>query len=208
VQAVRERELPALDDDFAQMASEFDTVAELRDDLTKRLVRLKRLEQGAEARNKVLEVLLERVDIPLPESVIADEVASHFEDGHDSGDEHRAEVEQQARANLKSQFVLDKVAEAAEVSVGESELSAWLVQQAPRYGMAPDAFAQALVEAGQVPMAIQDIRRAKSLATVLEQATVVDADGNVVDLKALDAELNQLPEMGNMMTMETVEDES
>jgi trigger factor len=104
--------------------------------------------------------------------------------------------------------VLDKVAEAAEVSVGESELSAWLVQQAPRYGMAPDAFAQALVEAGQVPMAIQDIRRAKSLATVLEQATVVDAAGNVVDLKALDAELNQLPEMGNMMTTEMVEEES
>ncbi len=208
VQQVRERELPALDDDFAQMASEFDTVDELRDDLAKRLVRLKRLEQGAEARNKVLEVLLERVDIPLPESVIADEVASHFEDGHDSGEEHRAEVEQQARANLKSQFVLDKVAETAEVSVGESELSAWLVQQAPRYGMAPDAFAQALVEAGQVPMAIQDIRRAKALATVLEQATVVDADGNVVDLKALDAELNQLPDMASMSTMEMVEEES
>lgn len=208
VQQVRERELPALDDDFAQMASEFDTVDELREDLTKRLVRLKRLEQGAEARNKVLEVLLERVDIPLPESVIADEVASHFEDGHDSGEEHRVDVELQARANLKSQFVLDKVAETSEVSVGESELSAWLVQQAPRYGMAPDAFAQALVEAGQVPIAIQDIRRAKALAAVLEQATVVDADGNIVDLKALDAELNQLPEMASMVNTEMVEGES
>jgi trigger factor len=114
----------------------------------------------------------------------------------------------QARANLKSQFVLDKVAETAEVSVGESELSAWLVQQAPRYGMAPEAFAQALVEAGQVPMAIQDIRRAKALATVLEQATVVDADGNVVDLKALDAELNPAASIADTMTMEIPEDES
>ena len=190
VKGVRERELPALDDDFAQLASEFDTVAELQDDVKTRLVRLKRLEQGAEARNKVHEVLIESLDIPLPEGVIAAEVEAHFEDGHDSGEEHRAEVEQQAREALKSQFILDKIAEQEEVSVGESELSAWLVQQAPRYGMSPDQFAQALVEAGQVPMAIQDIRRAKALAVVLETATVVDADGNAVDLKALDAELN------------------
>jgi trigger factor len=187
---VRERELPELNDDFAQMASEFDTVAELQDDVKTRLVRLKRLEQGAEARNKVHEVLVESLDIPLPEGVITAEVEAHFEDGHDSGEEHRVEVEQQAREALKSQFILDKIAEQEEVSVGESELSAWLVQQAPRYGMSPDQFAQALVEAGQVPMAIQDIRRAKALAVVLETATVVDADGNAVDLKALDAELN------------------
>jgi trigger factor len=190
VSGVRERELPELNDDFAQLASEFDTVAELQDDVKTRLVRLKRLEQGAEARNKVHEVLVESIDIPLPEAVITAEVEAHFEDGHDSGEEHRVEVEQQAREALKSQFILDKIAEQEEVSVGESELSAWLVQQAPRYGMSPDQFAQALVEAGQVPMAIQDIRRAKALAVVLETATVVDADGNAVDLKALDAELS------------------
>ncbi len=189
VTGVRERELPALDDEFASMASEFDTVDELRADVRKRLGRLKRLEQGAEARNKVLEVLLESIDIPLPEGVITAEVEAHFEDGHDSGDEHRAEVEQQAREALKSQFVLDKVAETEEVSVGETELSAWLVQQAPRYGMSPDQFAQALVEAGQVPMAISDIRRAKALAVVLEAASVVDTTGAVVDLSALDEEI-------------------
>ena len=190
VKAVRERELPELDDSFAQMASEFDTVDELRDDTRTRLERLKRLEQGGEARNKVLEVLMTSIDIPLPEGVIAAEVDEHFQDGHDSGEEHRAEVEQQARESLKSQFVLDKIAETEEVSVGETELSAWLIQQAPRYGMSPDAFAQALVEAGQVPMAIQDIRRAKALSVVLSGAHVVDSDGNDVDLAALDAELN------------------
>ena len=190
VTAVRERELPALDDDFAQLASEFDTVEELREDTKERLSRMKRLEQGAEARNKVLDVLMESVEIPLPENVIAQEVEDHFADGHEGDDAHRAEVEEQARQSLKSQLILDKIAEKEEVSVGESELSAWLIQQAPRYGMSPDAFAQALVEAGQVPMAIQDIRRAKALALVLENATVVDEDGNAVDLKALDAELN------------------
>ncbi len=199
VRAVRERELPALDDDFAQLASEFDTVDELRADVRTRLERVKRLEQGAEARNNVLEVLLASVDIPLPEGLIAAEVEAHFEDGHDSGDEHRAEVEQQTRESLKSQFVLDKIAETEEVSVGETELSAWLLQQAPRYGMSADAFAQALVQAGQVPMAIQDIRRAKALAVVLESATVVDADGNPVDLKALDADMNAMQGMGGMV---------
>lgn len=191
VKAVRERELPALDDDFAQMASEFDTVDELRADVRTRLERVKRMEQGSEARNRVLEVLLASLDIPLPEGVIAAEVDGHFEDGHEGNDGHRAEVEQQARESLKSQFVLDKIAEVEEVSVGETELSAWLIQQAPRYGMSPDAFAKALVEAGQVPMAIQDIRRAKALAVVLAAATVVDVDGIAVDLAALDEEMNR-----------------
>ena len=190
VTGVRERELPALDDDFAQLASEFDTVAELRDDTRERLMRMKRLEQGSEARNSVLDVLMEAVEIPLPENLIASEVEAHFEDGHDSGEEHRTEVEEQTRQGLKSQFILDKIAEKEEITVGESELSAWLIQQAPRYGMSPDAFAKALVEAGQVQMAMQDIRRAKALALVLESASVVDADGNAIDLKALDEEMN------------------
>ncbi len=193
VKAVRERELPAFDDDFASMASEFDTAEELRADVASRLARLKRMEQGAQAQAKVHEALLTLIDIPLPEGLIAAEVESHFEDGHDSGEDHRAEVEQQARESVKSQFILDKIAEVEQVSVGEGELSAWLMQQAPRYGMSPDAFAQALVQAGQVPMAIADIRRAKSLAVVLEQATVVDEDGVLVDLKALDEELNPRP---------------
>jgi trigger factor len=204
VKAVRERDLPELDDDFAQLASEFDTVDELRDDVATRLVRLKKLEQGAEARRNVLQVLLDSIDIPLPEGVIAAEVEGHFEDGHEGSEEHRAEVEQQARESLKSQFVLDKIAEAEEVSVGETELSAWLVQQAPRYGMSPDAFAKALVEAGQVPMAIQDIRRGKALAVVMESASVVDADGNVVDLKALDEELGRTSVIDEVDVVEEV----
>jgi trigger factor len=189
VAGVRERELPPLDDDFAQLASEFDTVDELREDVRARLTRMKKMEQGVEARNKVLETLMAAVEIPLPENLINHEVEHHFEDGHDSGEEHRAEVEKQARDGLKSQFILDKIAEKEEVTVGETELSAWLVQQAPRYGMGPDQFAEMLVESGQVPVAVQDIRRAKALSVVLESAKVVDTDGNEVDLKALDEEL-------------------
>ena len=191
VKNVRERELPELNEEFVVMASEFDTVEELREDAKKRVERLKRMEQGQQARGKVYEALMESVDIPLPEGVIAAEVEAHFEDGHEGTDEHRSEVEQQARDALKSQFVFDRIAETEEVTVGESELSNWLMQQAPRYGMAPDALAKALVESGQVSMALADIRRSKALALVLEGATVTDADGNAVDLNALEAELNE-----------------
>ena len=192
VTAVRERELPALDAEFVSMASEFDTVEELRADIETRLGRLKRVEQGAEARNKIHDVLLEQVELPLPEGLIAAEIEGHFQDGHDSGDEHRAEVETEIRTGLKSQFILDKIAEDEELTVGESELSAWLMQQAPRYEMSPDAFAQALMEAGQVPMAMADIRRAKALAKVLESAKVVDTKGVAVDLSELDSEVAAL----------------
>ena len=192
VTAVRERELPALDAEFVSMASEFDTVEELRADIETRLGRLKKVEQGAEARNKIHDVLLAQVELPMPEGVIAAEIEGHFQDGHDSGEEHRAEVESEIRSGLKSQFILDKIAEDEELTVGESELSAWLMQQAPRYDMSPDAFAQALVEAGQVPMAMADIRRAKALAKVLESAKVVDTKGVAVDLSELDSEVAAL----------------
>ena len=192
VTAVRERELPALDAEFVSMASEFDTVEELRADIETRLGRLKKVEQGAEARNKIHDVLLAQVELPMPEGVIAAEIEGHFQDGHDSGEEHRAEVEAEIRSGLKSQFILDKIAEDEELTVGESELSAWLMQQAPRYDMSPDAFAQALVEAGQVPMAMADIRRAKALAKVLESAKVVDTKGVAVDLSELDSEVAAL----------------
>lgn len=189
VSAVRERVLPEGDDDFAQLASEFDTVDELREDIRTRLGRVRVLEQGMQARGKVHEALLASVDFPVPEGVIRQEVEDHFADGHAGDDAHRAEVEQGATDGLRSRLLLDRIAEAEEVSVGESELSSWLLQNAPRYGMAPDAFAQALVQAGQLPMAIGDIRRAKALAVVTQKARVVDASGRVVDLESLDEEL-------------------
>ena len=189
VSAVRERALPEADDDFAQLASEFDTIGELRDDIRSRLGRVRVLEQGMQARGKVHEALLGLVDFPLPEGVVRQEVEDHFADGHEGDDEHRAAVEREARDGLRSRLLLDRIAEAEEISVGESELSSWLLQNAPRYGMSPDAFAQALVQAGQLPMAIGDIRRAKALAVVTSRARVVDASGRPVDLETVDAEL-------------------
>jgi trigger factor len=186
VVAVRERELPDADDDFAQLASEFDTIEELRADLRERLGRMRLLEQGYAARDKVAEALLAATEVPVPDTVVTQQVEEHFADGH--GDEdHRAEVEAQTRDSLKTQLILDKIADVEELSVSEAELSTWLVQQAPRYGMSPDQFAQELVNAGQVPAAVAEVRRGKALAHVLEHATVTDTNGAAIDLAALSA---------------------
>ncbi len=186
VGAVRERVMPEIDDELAMMASEFDTLDELKADLRTRLERARLMERGQEARELVHDQLLESFDVPLPEGVIAAEVEQHFENHGDTDDDHRAEVEADARKSLKSQFLMDKIADVEDVSVGEGELSQWLLMQAPRYGMSPDQFAQALVEAGQVPMAVSEVRRGKALAVVLESAVITDTNGAPLDLSQLD----------------------
>jgi trigger factor len=181
---VKVRNLPPLDDDFAQLASEFDTLPELEADLRTRLVGYKKLQQGVEARDKALEVLLGLVEVPLPEALIAAQIEGHFQDGHgDPG--HREEYETQTRQALKAQFVLDEIAGKEELSVGEGELTEYIVRNAQRYGMTPDQFASEIVSAGQVPAVVGEVVRAKALALVLENAKVTDASGRVVDLQEL-----------------------
>ena len=190
VTAVKVRNLPALDDDFAQLASEFDTLDELRADLRTRLGSYKKLQQGVEARDKVLEKLLSMVDVPLPERLVAAQIEGHFEDGHGAGDDaHRAEFEKQTREALTAQFLLDDIATKEELAVGEGELSEYIIRNAPRYGMSPDQFAQEIVQSGQVPAVVGEVVRGKALAGVLEAAKVVDASGRVVDLSELTDEV-------------------
>jgi trigger factor len=190
VQKVRERELPTADDDFALMASEFDTMDELTEDIRTRLSRMKRLEQGVQARQRLHDSLVDSVDFPLPESLLARDIEEHFHDDH-GDEEHRQEFEVEARGRIKSAIVLDKIAEENELTVSQEELSAWLMQQAPRYGMAPDQFANELVRANQVGMAVTEVRRAKALAFAMEKARIVDPAGVEVDLDALNADLAQ-----------------
>ncbi|MCB0915348.1 MAG: trigger factor, partial [Actinobacteria bacterium] len=190
VKGVRERELPEADDDFAQLASEFDTIAELRDDLRTRLARVKLVEQGIEARDKINEYLLENTEIPVPEGVLEQMVEQHFSDGH-GDDAHREEFVEQTREGLRSQFLLDTLADQLEVEVAQDDVTQWIVQQAPRYQMTPDQFVQALVQADQLSNALGDVRRAKALSVVLEKAVITDASGRPVDLTALDEEVDE-----------------
>lgn len=184
VKAVRERELPDADDQFAQLASEFDTIGELREDVRTRLGRVRLIEQAYQARDLTHDALMEAVKIDLPDRTIQDEIDAHFEDGH--GDEaHKAEFETNTRNGLKSRIVLDKIAEVEDLQVNDAELSQWLIQEAQRYNMAPDQFADQLVQAGQVQGAVSEVRRAKALAHVLENVSVVDKSGNKIDLESV-----------------------
>lgn len=184
VKAVRERELPDADDQFAQLASEFDTIGELREDIRTRLGRVRLIEQAYQARDLTHDALMEAVKIDLPERTIQDEIDAHFDDGH--GDEaHKAEFETNTRSGLKSRIVLDKIAEVEDLQVNDAELSQWLIQEAQRYNMAPDQFADQLVQSGQVQGAVSEVRRAKALAHVLESVNVVDKSGNKIDLESV-----------------------
>jgi trigger factor len=203
VRSVKERELPELDDDFAQTASEFDTVDELRADVRTRTEQMKRLEQGVAARDKVLDRLLELVDVELPESVVKAEIdGRHHDMAHQlenagltkeaylasqdqSAEEFDAEVEKRARESVKAQFVLDAIVAKEELQVSEQELSDQLVRRAMRMGTTPEEFAQQLVQTGRVPVLVAEVVRGKALALVLESARIVDGSGNPVDLEAL-----------------------
>ncbi len=185
VKGVRERTLPAVDDEFAMLASEFDTIDELREDLRTKLQGNRLVEQAYEAREKLAAKLLEIVEFPLPEKFLQAQIDEHFTDGH-GDDEHRAEFAQETRTSLKTQLILDAIADDQELQVGQGELIQWLIQQAPRYGMSPDQFANALAEAGQVGTAMADVRRGKAMALVMEEAKITDASGVAVDLTPLD----------------------
>jgi len=183
VTAVKERELPELDDEFAQLASEFDTLEELKADLTAKAEVDAKFAQGVAARDKLLEAILEKVEVPIPESIVEAEVHSHLEgEGRLEDDEHRAEVDESTRKGLKTQLLLDAIAEKEEVQVEQQELIEFLVMSSQQYGMDPNQFAQSLDRDGQIPAMVAEVARRKALATVLEKVVVKDTAGNVVDL--------------------------
>ncbi|CAB4826055.1 MAG: trigger factor [Actinobacteria bacterium] len=186
VKAVKERELPPVDDAFAKLASEFDTLAELKADFVVRLGRVKKMEQGTQARDLLIKKLLADLDIPVPDSLVELEVADHLEgEGRSEDAEHRAEVDGQVRSSLKSDFLLDAIVQAEDIQITELELTEYLVRTSQRYGMPPEQFAQELQKAGQIAQLVSEVTRAKALASVLERITVKDASGNMIDLQAL-----------------------
>ncbi|MFE5742376.1 trigger factor [Streptomyces celluloflavus] len=201
VTAVAARELPALDDDFAQLASEFDTLDELKADSAKRLEQMKKYDQATQAQEKVLDELLKLVEVPLPEKLLADEIqtrkhnlehhqlgqmgldlAKYLEIQGKSEEEFDAETKEQAEKGIKTQFVLDELVNKEKLNVSQEELTEHLMRRAQSSGMSPDQFAQAVVEGGQVPMLVGEVARGKALAVVVEAATVKDSNGELIEL--------------------------
>jgi trigger factor len=203
VGSVKEQELPELDDDFAQTASEFDTIEELTDDVRTRLGRGKRLEQAAAARDAVLEKLLDLVDVPLPEGIVDSELSArrdqiqqqlamagmtmeqYLDSEEQTVDEFEADLEKRVRDAVAAQFVLDQIAKQEEIGVNEGELQSHLMQRAQQSGQNPQEFIQHMLEHNHIPEMVSEVVRGKALATVVESATVTDESGNRVELKNL-----------------------
>ena len=186
LQAVKKRELPDLNDEFAKLASEFETLDELKSDSRERLSRLKAMEQGAQARDNLLKHLLDTVEILVPEQLVKDEVDDHLEKENRLEDEtHRKEVTDEVTRSVRADFLLDSIVKAEEVQVTEAELTEYLIRTAARYGMSPDQFAQQLSQAGQIAALMAEVARTKALAVVLERVKIKDASGREVDLSKL-----------------------
>ncbi|MGX5656698.1 trigger factor [Geodermatophilus nigrescens] len=204
VRSVKAKDLPELDDEFASTASEFDTLAELRDDVRTRLGRAKTMQQGAQARDKLVEHLLEATEVPVPEGLVAREVEWRNQSlsqelqragmtwetflqagGVESREAYDADLSKQVEEAVRTQFILDAVADAREITVDNDDLSAQIMAQASRQRVSPEQYAQQLQQGGNIAEFVADVRRTKALAQLLEQTTITDASGNTVDLDAL-----------------------
>jgi trigger factor len=192
--AVKERELPTADDDFAQIASEFDTIDELTESLKVQVGRSKVFGQGNQARELLIEQLLASVEVPIPEAIIADEVHRHLEGENRLEDEtHRAEVTEASEKTFRQQILLDTIAEAEKVKVSQDELTQYLIQGASQYNMDPSEFVQALSGNGQIPSMVAEVARNKALAIALGKAEVTDSNGATVDLSEFTAVVDDEP---------------
>ena len=203
VTKVSEQELPAVDDEFAQLVSEFDTVEEMKADLASSVAEMARLEQAAKGRDKVLEALVDQVELELPEKLLAAETEArktqineqlqragltlerYLEQADEEAktpEEFWAELESSTERGLKAQLLLDKVADEAEVGIDQADLSELLVRKAAQAGTSPEQEAQHMMEHNHTGAWMQEIRRNKALAAIVAAATVTDTDGNSVDV--------------------------
>jgi len=214
VHSVKVKELPELDDEFAQSASEYDTLGEFRAGTRGRLESVKRLAQVGQARDRALDAVLARLDIPLPDRLVESETEgrqrSLDEQLERSGTTReaylearaiteldlQAEITADARSSVKASFVLDELASAEDLRVEQEELNAYIVEQAYRLGVPPDRLAKEIVDRGQLPMAMSEVLHGKALRLLTERVKVTDEAGRPVDIKAATAEGDDATEDG------------
>lgn len=208
VQSVKVKDLPEADDEFAQLASEFDTIDELRDDVRTRLGRQVRMQQLSDARDKALEALLEKVEIPLPDAVVQQEVDRRYQqleqqlqmagmtkddylkDEEKTEEDFDQEVKDASALAVKGGFVLDQLAVQEELGVENEELSEYVVTQAMQMGVAPQQLAQYLTENNQLPAIVSEVLRSKALNLIVEHIVLKTESGETLDVEAIQRELN------------------
>ncbi len=210
VKKVNLQELPELDDDFAQLVSEFDTVDEMLADLRDNLERMARIGQANSARDKVLEKVLEKIDFELPASVLEQEVQAYHDqienqlkqagitveqylennedEDADTPEEFWKDVDDRAEQALRAQLVLDKLAEDRQIPVSQQEFTQLLLQKAQQNGTSPEQEVQHMSEHNHMAEWMGEVRRSKALGLIVDEASIADTDGNVVELKNLQSD--------------------
>ncbi|WP_299137412.1 trigger factor [uncultured Corynebacterium sp.] len=209
VQQSKERKLPAMDDEFAQMASEFDTMDELRESTKTQVEETKKAEQAAQIRDEVLKSALSEVEFELPQSVVDEQAHSQLHQilgqlAHDekalaqlleaqgtSREEFDKQTREQAEESVRTQLFLDAVAEKEEPEVSQQELTDHILFTAQSYGMDPNQFIQQLQSNGQIANLFSDVRRGKALAMAICRAEVTDEEGNKVDVDQYFGEIEE-----------------
>ena len=199
VGSVKVRELPEADDEFAQLASEFDTIDELKENLTEQVKRYKSIQQAEQIRDAAIETLLEQTEVPLPEKIVqaqVDETVHQAIHGLDHNEDRFAEVlkeqgssreefDADARTNaekaVKTQLLMDAVADDLAIEVGQNDISDRLMLMSRQYGIEPQQLIQLLQQNNQLPAMFADVRRGLAVAAVVEAATVTDTDGTAID---------------------------
>ncbi|BBX45516.1 trigger factor [Mycobacterium cookii] len=199
VNSVKERELPEPDDEFAQLASEFDTIGELRENLADQVRRTKRVQQAEQIRTNALEALIEQVDMPLPESIVQAQVDSTLHNAlhgldHDEAklaealekqgttrEKFDADARSEAEKAIKTQLLLDALGDDLEIQVSQEDLTERLVVTSRQYGIEPQQLLGYLQQNNQLPAMFADVRRGLTIAAAVDAATVTDTDGTVVD---------------------------
>lgn len=221
VQQTKERKLPELDDEFAQMASEFDTIEELRENTKTGLEESKKNDQAVAVRDEVLKAALAEVSFELPQSVVDEQVHAQLhqilgEMAHDDAaltrlleaqgttrEEFDKESRESAEESVRTQLLLDTLADVEEPEVSQQELSDHILFTAQSYGMDPNQFIQQISSNGQIGNLFSDVRRGKALAAAICRVEAKDDEGNAVDVEQYFGE-----EDANDSTADTAVDES
>ncbi len=193
VKEVKEKTLPAVDDDFALTATEFDTAEELMTELRSQMAAHKRMSARAELRGKVVEAVADLVDVPLPLSMVSDEVRfrlsrlskqaeqygmsldQYVQMSGTSADELYANLEEEARKAVKAQLVVDKVGQAEGIEVTGDDLGVEISRQAQRLDRDPEELAGFMTHPDRINALVSDAFRRKTIDHLVESVQVLSA---------------------------------
>ena len=197
VKKIETKEVPELDDEFAKDVSEFDTLAEYKEDVKKKLTEKKEKEARTAKENAAVDKAIENAQMDIPELMTKTEcrqmmddfsrrmqqqglsMEQYFQFTGQSMDKMMEDMKPQALKRIQTRLVLEKVAEAENIQPSEEEITEEIQKMADAYKMEPDQIREAIGESGLEQMK-------KDMA--VQKAVTVIADAAVEVEKAADAE--------------------